>query len=152
VSLSLANAGTFTETITLHPTGSNANFSAALPAQTLTVTGVITAAAGFIKAVASAHTPEPVAFGHVHLGAAVKQALTISNTAPAGRSTENLDGTLSTAATGFTATGSFTELAGGATDSISLVVTMNTASTGIKDGTATLTLASDGTGIDTAGI
>ena len=107
---------------------------------------------GFNQAVASVHTPEPVAFGHMHVGTTATRALSITNTAPAGANTEKLDATLTSSVTGFTASGSFTGLGGGATDSTHLTVALNTTSTGTITGTGTLTLASDGAGVDASGI
>ena len=47
VTLATGTTGTFSETITLAATGSNASdFSAALPSETLTVTGTVVSGAG----------------------------------------------------------------------------------------------------------
>jgi hypothetical protein len=101
----------------------------------------------YAEAAAAPHTPEPVAFGKVHVGAMATQALTIGNTAPAGYA-EALDASLGSATTGFTATGTITGIAAGAANSAALTITENTANAGTLSGTATLSLLSDGTGID----
>ena len=91
----------------------------------------------------SAATPNPINFGNVRVGAtAPSQALTISNqaTAPA----DGLNASISTATAGLTASGSFSGLAPGATDNTSLVVGMNTATAGSRNGTATVALVSNG--------
>ena len=103
-------------------------------------------------AVAGAHTPEPLAFGSVHVGAAAIQAVGISNTAVADGYSEALDASLSTASTGFTVAGTLTGLGAGKSDSSTLKVTLKTATAGAVSGTATLALSSDGTGIDGRGI
>ncbi|MFZ0009304.1 MAG: choice-of-anchor D domain-containing protein, partial [Steroidobacteraceae bacterium] len=91
----------------------------------------------------SAATPNPINFGNVRVGAApLSQALTISNqaTAPA----DGLNASISTATAGLTASGSFSGLAPGATNNTSLVVGMNTATAGSRNGTATVALVSNG--------
>jgi len=69
-------------------------------------------------------------------------ALSISNVAVAPA--EGLNGSIATATTGLTATGSFTSLAAGTSNSTSLHVGMTTTTAGSRNGTATITLASDG--------
>ena len=102
-------------------------------------------------AAASAHTPEPANFGNHHISDIVSHALTIGNTAPADGFSENLDASIGGATTGITASGSFTGLAPGASDSTHLSVGLNTSAAGAKSGTATITLFSDGTGVDRSG-
>jgi hypothetical protein len=104
-----------------------------------------------INQAAASYTPSPVAFGNVHVGATAVRALTVSNIAPAGANTEKLNATLTSSATGFTAKGSFTGLAGGGSNSTALTVALNTLNTGSITGGGTLALASDGTGIDASG-
>ena len=106
----------------------------------------------YAGAQASAHVPEPVVFANAHVGDTVSQGLTITNAAPAGPYTEALDASLGSATTGFTATGTITGLAGGATNTTALIVGESTTNAGTLSGTAVLTLASDGTGIDGSGI
>jgi hypothetical protein len=101
----------------------------------------------YAEAAAAPHTPEPVAFGNVHVGAVATQALTITNTAPAGYA-EALDASLGTATTGFVTAGTITGLGGGATNATALTITENTTTAGTLSGTAVLSSNSDGTGID----
>jgi hypothetical protein len=96
----------------------------------------------------TAHTPEPVSFGTVHVGDTAVQALTIGNAASPAAYAEALDASLGGATTGFTAAGTITGLAGGASNNSALTITENTATAGALTGTATLALQSDGTGID----
>ncbi len=96
----------------------------------------------------ASHTPEPLAFGNRHVGATATLGLTVSNTAAADGYSENLDASLGSATTGFTAAGSATGIAAGASNSGSFSVSMNTAAAGAYSGTAILTLTSDGKGID----
>jgi len=67
---------------------------------------------------------------------APSQTLSISNIASAPA--EGLNGSISTATPGLTASGSFTGLAPQTPDTTSLVVSMNTASAGSRNGTATI--------------
>ena len=110
---------------------------------TVLASGTISGVAGNL-AQAGPHTPEPVNLGNVRLGAvAPSQTLSIANVAadPA----EGLNASISTASTGLTASGSFTGLVAGTTNSTSLTVGMTNMNTaGSRNGTATITLASDG--------
>ena len=110
--------------------------------QTLSITG-----AAYRLAAAGAHTPEPVNFGNVHVGAAPSQALTISNIAAADGFSESLNASFGGTTGGvITNGGSFTLLAPGASNNSALAVGISTASAGSKNGTATINLTSDGTG------
>jgi hypothetical protein len=96
---------------------------------------------------ASAHSPEPVNFGIVHVGDVLQQALSIGNTAINDGFSERLDATIgSLTGSATTNSGSFTALAPGATNNTSLVVGIDTATAGAKSGTATITLTSNGAG------
>ena len=97
--------------------------------------------------------PEPLAFGNYHVGATVgtKLALTVANTDPADGYSEKLNAGLGAASAGFTASGTVTGIAAGASNSTSLTATIDTSTAGAKTGTATLTLATVGTGIDGRG-
>ena len=117
-----------------------------LAAQTVTVEGTF-----YNFATASAAAPNPVNFGIVHVGTAVSQTLSISNLATADVFSEKLDGSIGGGTGGVVANGSFTGLAASASDTTHLSVGVNTASAGTISGTATITLQSDGAGIDTLG-
>jgi hypothetical protein len=144
-------------TLTITPSGGSAlKFVSASSLAGIVPVVVTSPASGtfvtlYALAAATPHTPEPVAFGSVHVGDTDAQALTIGNTGPTGSYTENLDAQLTSSATGFTAAGTFTGLGGGGTNNTSLTVTLNTANPGTIAGTGTLTLQSDGTGVDGRG-
>src|SRR4030095_6945682 len=102
---------------------------------------------------AGAHTPEPVNFGTFHVGAlAPSQTSSVSNDVPNDGFSEALDATIGSPTGGVTTNaGSFSLLAPGATNSASRAVGMDTSSAGSKDGTATITLTSNGTGSSALG-
>jgi T5SS/PEP-CTERM-associated repeat protein/autotransporter passenger strand-loop-strand repeat protein len=101
---------------------------------------------------ASIVTPNPVDFGDVHVGEALSQALSVTNTAPTSGSPEALDGEIGSATGAATINnGSFEGLAASHTDSISLVVGLSTSTEGVQNGTALISLESDGTAIDSNG-
>jgi hypothetical protein len=103
---------------------------------------------GYALAQSSIHTPEPVAFGNHHVGDSVSTALTLTNTAAANGFSEALDAALGSATGAASASGSFTSLAAGLTNSSSLIIGLNTATAGALTGTAVITENSDGSGID----
>jgi hypothetical protein len=145
VRLTDSTAGARTGSVTFTPTsqalsGSGLN-NTTLTAQTVTVQGSV-----FRLAVASA--PASVDFGIRHVGdAAPSQSLTLSNTAVDDGFSERLNATIGNATGGITTNaGSISQLAPGVSDTSSLSVGMNTATVGDKSGTATISLASDGTG------
>ncbi len=110
-----------------------------LPSQTVNVSGNV-----YRLASASAHTPDPVAFGTVHIGETPSQAVSVTNNAVNDAFSEKLDGSIA-ASGGVTASGSFSLLAPGSPSS-SLSVGIDTSTAGNKNGTATISLTSDGTG------
>jgi len=149
ITLSTDTGGTFTETITLTPSQSNlSGFSAALPTETLTVTGTV-APTSFSSspAIASVSPTSPIDFGNVHVGATVDQALDISNTATAGA--PSLDGSVQSTTGDATASGVFTDLAPGAPASTAISVGINTDTAGSQNGNVALAFVSDA---GTAGI
>ncbi|MFO1198003.1 MAG: choice-of-anchor D domain-containing protein [Burkholderiaceae bacterium] len=151
VGLNTAAAGLVSGTITVHfasdGTGTSGLGTTGLASQNVGVSGDIqTVGSVFRLAQPSQHSPEPVNFGNVRVGASVGQALTISNLAPNDGFSEKLNASIGSPTGSATAVGSFNLLAAGATDGASLVVGLNTSSAGAKSGTATITLVSDGTG------
>ena len=106
----------------------------------------------FDAAQASNHSPEPVVMPNEHVGGTVTQAVTLTNASPANGAFENLDAAMGSPTAGITATGSFSGLAPGDTDSTDLLVGINTGAAGVETGTATITLFSDGTGLDGIGL
>jgi hypothetical protein len=99
----------------------------------------------------TAHAPEPVNFGFLHVGDAAEQALPITNNVPDDGFSERLNASLgSPTGAATTNSGSFTELAPAATNNTSLMVGVDTSSVGVKTGTASITLTS--TGVGTSGL
>jgi hypothetical protein len=101
----------------------------------------------FREATAS-HSPEPLAFGNLHVGSTATLGLTVSNTAAADGYSENLDAVLGSATAGFSATGSAKGIAAGASNSNSFTVSAINSAAGTYTGTAILRLTSDGIGLD----
>jgi len=96
----------------------------------------------------TAASPDPVDFGNFHVGdPAPSQALSITNNTPADGFSEGLDAGFAGTTGGVTTNGgSFDNLAAGSTDNSSLSVGIDTSTAGSKSGTATISLASDGSG------
>ncbi|MGZ4984164.1 MAG: choice-of-anchor D domain-containing protein, partial [Chthoniobacterales bacterium] len=145
VGLNTSAAGTRSGSVPLNLT-SNGSGTSGLGTTTLTSQTVNVSGNVYRLASASTHTPEPVAFGIVHIGDTPSQALSISNTAVNDAFSEKLDGSIAASTGGVTASGSFSLLAPGAPANTSLSVGIDTATAGNKNGTATISLVSDGTG------
>ena len=147
LSLSSGAAGVESGTATIALTSDGAGIdtlgTTALPSETV-------AASGTLFNLATASTVAPVNFGIVHVGQTATHTVTLSNNAAPGVYSENLDGSFSGTSTGFTASGSVSELAAGSASS-ALAVQLSTAKAGTFSGTSTLGLVSDGSGIDTLG-
>jgi hypothetical protein len=79
-------------------------------------------------------------------------ALSITNNAANDGFSESLNGSIGNGSNGVTASGSFTGLAAGATNNTSLVVGINTATAGSRNGTATIGLVSNGAGSSGLGL
>ena len=81
ITLDTSHAGTFSETVTLYATGSNASgYSGALAAETITITGKVVPG----LAVAQVNTASPVDFGKIRQGAASGiKPIRVSNAAAA---------------------------------------------------------------------
>jgi hypothetical protein len=102
-------------------------------------------------ATASATTPNPVAFGQHHVGDVLTRTLSISNTGTVGAGTETLDATIGNTTGPVTASGAFTALAPGKSDTTHLTVGLTATQDGVKSGSAILALLSDSNGIDGIG-
>ncbi len=125
----------------------------ALPSQSVGVTGVIQAGGSIFRlASASAAQPNPIDFGNVRIGSSATQALSITNRAPNDGFSERLNASIGGATGGVTAGGAFSLLGPQATNNTSLVVGIDTASAGARSGSATITLASDGSGTSGLGV
>ncbi|NND54664.1 MAG: choice-of-anchor D domain-containing protein, partial [Gammaproteobacteria bacterium] len=137
-------AGTVELTFTSDGEGTSGLAAIESGAQSVDVMGTV-----FRLAAAGAHSPEPVVI-HARVGDTAEQALSITNTATADGFSESLNAILGSATDDATAAGSFDLLGAGETDASSLVVGIDTTASGVKSGTAIISLESDGTG--TSGI
>jgi hypothetical protein len=141
-------AGTATLALTSDATGIDALGNTALPSQTIAVTGAL-----FNYATAGLASTS-LLLGQHHVGDAVTGYVTISDSAVAGAYSEGLDakfsGTKLTAGS-YSTSGTITTLAAGGTSSLGLAVSLATGAAGTIAGSSTLSLTSDGTGIDTLG-
>ncbi len=143
-----ARSGTATIGLVSDGTGTSGLTNSNLTSQTVNVSGNV-----YRLASPSTHSPEPVDFGVRHVNDSVSNvAVSLKNNAANDGFSESLNASIATGTTGLTATGSFTGLAPGSTDSSSLSVGMNTTSAGARNGTATITLKSDGTGSSGLGL
>ena len=144
VTLATSAPGTFTETITLTPTGSNpSGFSAVLPAETLTITGTVTSSAGggAAPAVATVLPAGTINFGAVHVGASVRQGLTIGNAAVAPA--DLLNASVAATTGNAVASGTIAGLAAGSTDTTSINAGIDTGTAGLRTGAVVLGFVSD---------
>ncbi len=144
VTLATSAPGTFTETITLTPTGSNpSGFSAVLPAETLTITGTVTTSAGggSAPAVATVLPTGTIDFGAVHVGASVRQGLTIGNAAIAPA--DLLNASIAATTGNAVASGAITGLAAGSTDTTSISAGIDISAAGLRTGAVVLGFVSD---------
>ncbi len=115
-----------------------------LTAQTIAVTGTL-------YNYATASVVGVVNLGTHHVGDAIDKALSITNTGPVDAYTEELDASLGSASTGAFASGSLNLDAPGHTASGSLSIGLTSTTEGNHSGTASLTLASDGSLVDGLG-
>ena len=134
-------SGTATISLASNGNGSSNLGITPLTSQTVDVTGKV-----YRLAVANAHTPDPVAFGIVHLNDVVaKQAVSLTNGATNDIYSERLDASFGSPTTGVTTNGgSITQLLPGSTDSTSLKVGISTVAAGSINGSVSLALQSDG--------
>jgi hypothetical protein len=152
VGISTATAGSQNGTATI-AFQSNGNGSSGLGITDLAPQIVNVTGAVYRYADPSMHMPEPVAFGVVHVGDVVtSKSLSITNNAANDGFSESLNGSIGGGTNGVTANGSFAGLAPGSTNNSSLVVGINTATAGTRNGTATIGLVSNGTGSSGLGL
>ena len=143
VSLNTASAGSFTgnaQVLNLASNGSiTGNSDFALGTASVGLTGHV-----YTPAVALLNTTTPVAFGIVHVGDTVSQALSVTNNAPVTALNDTLLAAFGTATSGVSGSGNLgaAGLAAQATDSSSLKVGLDTGAAGVVNGTATFTTAS----------
>jgi hypothetical protein len=118
---------------------------------TTALTSQTIAATGTLYNYATASSLAPLNFGTHHVGDSVVRALAITNLGTADGFTESLDGSIGGVNGAVTASGTFAGLGASLTNSTSLTVGLSSAHDGTGAGSATVTLASDGTGIDGLG-
>ncbi len=100
-------------------------------------------------------SPTIINLGDVHVGGSVTQNIAVGNTAPNDGFSEQLDGQLGTGSGNLSTNGgTFSGLSAGSslTPANALNVTLDTSAAGIRSGSATLALQSDGTGTSGLGI
>ncbi len=111
----------------------------ALAAQSVTVTG------GVYDLASPTVSPNPVAFGNVHVGATVSQVLTVTNNTITNASfQEGLDSSVTGTSGGVTSNGGSINNLGAGKGSTAIAVGINTTTAGDKSGSATLGMTSDG--------
>lgn len=118
-----------------------------IPGQTLSITG-----AAFRFAAPAIPAGTSVSLGIVHVGDTVSQAVTLNNEADADSFSESLNASFSGSDPGITTGGAVALLAPGASSGGSLVVGLDTSSASVINGTATLSLSSDGAGSSGLGV
>ncbi len=157
ITLDAGTAGTFSETITLTPTDSNAGgFSSVLPAETLTITGSIAASTGTITlpgttpAIATVLSATPIDFGNVHVGALTQQILDIGNTATTGSAA--LDASVQSVSGDANASGPISGLAAGGIDTTSIHVGLDSSAAGLRTGNVVLAFVSDAGTLGSTGL
>jgi hypothetical protein len=146
VGISTAAPGPINGTATIEFTSDGAGTSGLgltdLPSQTVDVSGT-----GYRLAQADLVTSGSINLGNVHVGTTDSQALTITNGASADGYSEALDAAIGSATGGVTTNGgSFNLLTAGGTNSTALSVGISTVTAGPVNGTATITVNSDGAG------
>ena len=137
ISLSTGTAGVYAETIVFAGTDGNpSGFSQAMGGETLVVTGTVEA-----RSTGTINTASPIDFGNVRLGSTRTEALSISNTAPAGSALLDAFGGGATGAA--SESGGVIQLAPGATNDTGLVAALNTGSAGLQTGTVYVNYQAD---------
>ncbi len=92
-------------------------------------------------------SPDPVVIANQRVGGTNSQTLTVTNTAPAGAFTEGLNASFgATTGQAVNNAGSIGLLAGGAANSTSMSVGVDTTAAGARSGSVTLNYVTDGTG------
>jgi hypothetical protein len=109
------------------------------------------AATGTLYNYATASAAAAVNFGTHHVGDTLLQSLTIANLGTADGFTEDLDAAIGGATGAASVSGGFSGLAAAASNGTSVAIGLSSAHDGAATGSAVLTRASDGTGIDGLG-
>ena len=149
VGLDTGSVGTINGTVTVNFESDGAGTSGlgilALPSQDVPVSATISVTV-LRLANPVINTAQPVQFGNVRIGTVAQTPLSITNAVPDDGYSESLLANASGASAGITAAGSFGPLAPSATNSTSIVVGIDTSTAGSRNGTATISFRSDGTG------
>src|SRR5207237_740786 len=117
-----AQSGSVIVGLTSNGSGTSGLGTTSLSGQTINVSGT-----GYRLASASAHTPEPVAFGYVHVGGTASQNLTLQNTAANDGFSEKLDGSIGSTTGDALVSGSFSLLsAQGSSSALNISVDAST--------------------------
>ncbi|MQM29339.1 MAG: hypothetical protein CRU78_01825 [Candidatus Accumulibacter phosphatis] len=141
-----AKSGSATISYVSDGSGSSGLVAIAAGSQTINVSGDV-------YRLASANNLGAVAFGNVHVGDFVQQALSISNTALADGFSEKLNASFGASSDArITTSGSISQLAAQSTNSSSMLIGLDTAAAGNVNGTQVINFASDGTGTSGLGI
>ncbi|MCB1966371.1 MAG: choice-of-anchor D domain-containing protein, partial [Candidatus Accumulibacter sp.] len=108
---------------------------------------------GDVYRLAAANTLGAVAFGNVHVGDSVQQALSITNTAANDGFSEKLTASFGASSDArITTSGGVSLLAAGSTDSSSMLVGLDTSAAGNVNGTQVINFVSDGSGTSGLGV
>ena len=144
-----AKSGTAALGLVSDGTGINSLGQTALSGQTVNISGNV-----YRLATATVDNPAAFAFGNVHVGDVLSQAVSVSNTAVSDAFSEGLNASFGAASDARIQNnaGSVGQLIAGGTDNTAMVVSVNTAAAGNVSGTQTLNFASDGTGTSGLGI
>ena len=134
-----AKSGSATITLVSDGSGTSELGTTGLTSQTVNVSGSV-----YRLASATAIAPSPVVLANQHVGGNLTQALTLTNSAANDGFSERLNAGIAGAGQA-TVNGSVLQLGAGLS-STALNVGVNTAQAGVRSGTATVTLASDGIG------
>lgn len=144
IGINTGAAGTFTETVTLHPTDSNSTgFSLVQADQVATVSFTVSTIPPTFRQATGSVTAAAIPI--LHVGDAGKVTLKVANTAVADGLSESLIAAVASTSGGLLASssGPTADIASGASDS-TLAVAVNTSTAGTISGSATVSLTSDG--------
>jgi hypothetical protein len=150
VGLDTSSAGAKSGSATLNyvsdGTGTSGLSNIAAGSQVINVTGSV-------YRLASANNLGAIAFGNVHVGDTVQQALNITNTAVNDAFSEKLNASFGASSDGrITTSGGINLLVAGSTNNSSMIVGLDTSAAGSVNGTQVINFASDGTGTSGLGL
>lgn len=141
VGLDTSSAGSTSGTATVAFTSTGAGTTGA--ADVAVGSGVVSLVGRVYEAAVAQLNTLAVNFGIVHVGDSVaSQAVHVANAAPVAGLNDTLKGSISTAAAGFGASGSFSGLTAGSSNTTSLLVALDTTTAGFYSGSAGVAFAS----------